>query len=253
MKYVIYLRVSTEDQDLRTQQEKCLQFLENHNKGSFDYLLFTDKKSSKKPMERREGLQNALKVLNSGDILVAMRLDRISRKLHETTCLIELLNEKKAEVILVDQPGIKSKVLLGLYAGLAEDEVILLGKRIKEKLDIKKTRNERISGRLPYGYKLDMDNLISIKTRDKKEWTMKPGYLLPDTDEQKVLSLMCQLFDEGKSHRYISRLLIDQGYKNRQGTPFHHMTVYRILARIGKTRSLDPLLEDEDYQLIRSG
>ncbi len=252
MKYVIYLRVSTNMQDDRTQLEKCLQFLKHNSKKEFKYLVCTDTLSTRKKLDKRSGLQTALSSLGKGDILVAMRLDRITRNLHETTCIIHELEKKQADIILIDQPGIKNKVLLGLYAGIAEEEVKMIRKRITEKLAVKKTRNERISREVPYGFTLDLENLINIKNQDDAGWTMKPGLLVPESEEQEVLALMCQLFDEGMSYRMIAQELDDQGYKNRRGNSFQHMSIYRILCRTGRTRSVDQPLEEKEFQLFHS-
>jgi DNA invertase Pin-like site-specific DNA recombinase len=48
MKYVIYLRVSTKEQDLRTQEQKCLSYLKSLGNSDFKYLIFTDSITSKK-------------------------------------------------------------------------------------------------------------------------------------------------------------------------------------------------------------
>lgn len=252
MKYIIYLRVSTIKQDERTQLDRCLQFLKSFSKDEFQYMVCTDKVSTRKKLEKREGLQTALKSLRAGDILVGMRLDRLARNLSETTRIIDELDERKADIIMVDQPGIKNKVLLGMYAGFAEEEVKLTRARISEKMEAKRKRGERISRYIPYGYRLDMDNLIAIKNQHDGGWTMKPGALLPEPNEQVALTLMCQYFDMGMTYEKISLTLTNQGYRNRSGNPFQKMSIYRILRRTGRTMSSDQLQEETKFQLFHS-
>lgn len=230
MKYVIYLRVSTDEQDLRTQEQKCMKFLRYHDSSDFDYQIFSDKISSRKSLDKRLGIQGALNSLKPGDVLVGQKLDRLARNSYETHCILHMLEIKKCEVIMIDQPGIKNKVILGMYAGIAEEEVKTIRERIKDKLSAKKERNERISGRLPYGYTLDPVNLVEVNGPNKTK-VLKPGYLVPESHEQMVLSLMFRFFDEGKSYRQIARILTDLGYRSRRGTPFPHMSIYQLIAK----------------------
>lgn len=239
MKYVFYLRISTDQQDLRTQEQNCLKYIKQSDTSDFKYEVYTDEISSRKKLEKRAGVQAALKALKKGDVLVGMRVDRLARDLYETTCIIHELEKKQADIILIDQPGIKNKVLLGLYAGIAEEEVKMIRKRVSEKFEAKTARKERISHKIPYGYQLDLNNLIPIKNRGKDGYTMKPGLLIPDAGEQEVLAHMLRLSAEGKSLREIPPILTELGYSNRVGKPFQHMSIHRILSRVERTKSSD--------------
>ena len=244
MKYLIYLRVSTDLQDTETQLDHCLRFIKQKDQSDFKYLVFRDKISSRKELFKREGGKEMLEILTKGDIIVSIRLDRISRKLYETTQLIERLDKAGAEIMLVDQPGITNKIMLGIYAGMAEEEVKLLRKRVKEKLESKRNRGERYSRFLPYGYGLHETKLVPIKQGDKI--VMKRGVLVPIYEEQQVLARMYQLAGEGMSHGRIARALTQSGYKNREGKPFQKMSIYRILSRKEQTTSSDQLLEERE-------
>lgn len=251
MKYVIYLRVSTKKQDFRPQLDQCLAFLQP--KKPFEYAVYTDELSSGLSLDKREGLKQAMQSLRQGDFLVSLRLDRIARNLYETTQIIHELDGKKAEILLIDQPGIKNKILLGLYAGMAEEEVKMIRRRTRDKMQAKRERAERISRWLPYGYAMHPTAKIMIKNREESGWTEKLGLLVPEAGEQLVLAQMCQLFDEGNSYRKIAHKLTDQGYTNRLGQPFQSMSIYRILSRTGRTRSQDQPQEEIEYGLFHSG
>jgi len=243
MKYLIYLRVSTDLQDTETQLDHCLRFIKQKDPTDFKYEVFRDKISSRKELFKREGGKLMLSTLKRGDIIVSIRLDRISRKLYETTQLIDALDKAGAEIMLVDQPGITNKIMLGIYAGMAEEEVKLLRKRVKEKLESKKNRGERYSRFLPYGYGLHETKLVPIKVGD--EVVMKRGVLVPIYEEQEVLARMYQLSGEGMSHGRIAQALNQSGYRNREGKPFQKMSIYRILVRKGQTMSLSQLQEEK--------
>lgn len=252
MKYVIYLRVSTKKQDMRTQLDYCIRFLKAHHGGTFQYLVFQDEITTRKAIKKREGFQSAMAAIQPGDVLVAMRLDRLSRNLYEITGIINDLDIKKAEAMLVDQPGIKNKVMLGLYAGMAEEEVKLIRRRVKEKLTAKVYRGERTNISMPYGKSLDMENLIPIKNKDGNGVTMKPGILLENAQELHALDLMCTLFDAGLSYDSVCRELTNRGYLNRAGKPFQQTSVLRILNRTGRHRPKDRVEMVPTFDLLHA-
>lgn len=236
MKYLIYLRVSTKEQDERTQLDYCLRFIKSRQFKEFTYEVYSDKISSKKSVFEREGSKSMLENMKKGETIVAMRVDRLSRRQSDTTKLLDLLDNKEVNILLVDQPGINNKIMLGIYSGMAEEEVVMLRKRVHEKFEAKRQRNERISGQLPYGYGLHESQLVPVKQGDKI--VMKRGVLVPVAAEQSALALMEELFALGISYQNIASALTERGYMNREGKPFQKMTVYRILSRIADTKSL---------------
>lgn len=241
MKYLIYLRVSTKEQDERTQLDHCLRFIKGKSFEPFEYEVFTDILTSKKSVFKREGSKALLDKMRKGDTIIAMRIDRLSRKQSDTTQLIDLLSIKEVNILLVDQPGINNKIMLGIYSGMAEEEVIMLRKRVHEKFEAKRQRNERISGQLPYGYGMHETKLVPVKVGEKT--VLKRGVLVPVSEEQEVLAQMKELFASGMSYQNIANSLNDAGYKNREGRPFQKMSIYRILSRIRQTMSWDQLPE----------
>lgn len=241
MKYLIYLRVSTKEQDERTQLDHCLRYIKALCFENFEYEVFTDILTSKKSVFDRPGSKEMLAKMKKGETIIAMRVDRLSRKQSDMTKLIDLLNMKEVNILLVDQPGISNKIMLGIYSGMAEEEVIMLRKRVHEKFEAKRQRNERISGQLPYGYGMHKTKLVPVKVGEKT--VLKPGVLVPISEEQAVLSEMKEFFAAGMSYQNIAHALNDRGYKNRKGRPFQKMSIYRILSRIRQTMSLDQPLE----------
>src|SRR5690242_4398421 len=76
-----YARVSTDDQDLSLQ----IDALEKH--GISRTLLFTDKLSGAR--NDRPGLAKCLETLQTGDVLVVWRLDRLGRSMRHLITLVE--------------------------------------------------------------------------------------------------------------------------------------------------------------------
>jgi DNA invertase Pin-like site-specific DNA recombinase len=229
MTFRIYLRVSTDEQDVQTQLDHIFIYLKNIGHQNADYEVYRDKITSRKELSERPGGQQLLKDLKTGDTVVALRLDRLSRSLLETVLLQEVLDKANAEILLVQQPGIKNKIMLGIYAGMAEEEVKLLRKRISEKLMSKRMRKERYSGRLPYGFAMHETKLVSVK--QGKDIVRKRGVLIPVYEEQEAIKIMKELYADGRTYGDIVKVLDELNIKNREGKRFHKATIRRILLR----------------------
>jgi DNA invertase Pin-like site-specific DNA recombinase len=252
MKYVIYLRVSTKKQDESTQLHHCLEFLKSRNGGSFQYLVFSDSITSKKSIEKRKGFLEAKEAIRSGDILVAMRVDRITRNPTEINILVDELRKRNAEILLVEQPGINNRIMLGVYAGMAFEETKTLRARVKEKLDVKVSRGERTTIQMPYGKSLDMNSLVAVKNKDGNGTTLKPGILLDNAQELETLDLMCRLFDVGMSYQSICVELAKEGCLNRAGKAFQKTSILRILHRKGRCRPKAQDVPVQEYALLHA-
>jgi DNA invertase Pin-like site-specific DNA recombinase len=247
MKYLIYLRVSTEKQDEEYQLSHCLNFIRTIHEGEFEYEVFRDKITSKKKffiqdkkgklITKRDGGRELLCKVSKGDIIIAIRLDRITRSLYETTHLIKVLDDIGANIRLVDQPGIQNKIMLGLYAGMAEEEINLLRRRVSQKLEDKKNNNERYSRHLPYGYRMHETKLVPIREGD--EIVMKRGILIPIHEEQETIRCLHELQGLGLSYRKMARVLQERGHVNREGNAFSHSMITKLLKRIGLPISQD--------------
>jgi DNA invertase Pin-like site-specific DNA recombinase len=252
MKYVIYQRVSTDLQDVETQQKECLNYIKQKEKEkSFEYNIFEDPEmSSRVKMSNRTGLMEFLKFLTAGYHVVVYKLDRLSRDVVEMVTIYRMIKDKKCTIYSLNDPDCDNEFIIGLMGVLAQKERKDISDRTKAALRNKRSKNERI-GTVPYGYTLCPDKLIEIKNKDG-DVELKPGLLLFAPSEQEALVQMCQYFDEGKSYRQIAQILTNQGYRNREGNPFQHMSIYRILCRTGRTRSSDQPREAREFQMFHS-
>lgn len=257
MRYLIYLRVSTKKQDVETQLHHCLKFIKQRDSSEFKYEVFQDKITSRKTLFhkkrdvndnwvftrefKREGAKKLFDTLQKGDVIVAVQVDRIARTAYEINQVVDILEKLDCEIMLVNQPGIKNKILLGLYAGMAEEEVVQLRLRVTQTLQKKKDKGERYSRHLPYGFAMHETKTVSIRVGD--DIVQKRGILIPVHEEQQAIERMKELFDHGLSYKRISTMLTNESFLNRQDKPFDHATIYRILNRIGKKRPTDQLQE----------
>ncbi len=250
MRYLIYLRVSTKDQDNRSQEDACMNYLRaKHGNDSYEYLIFSDKMSSKKGVYDRKGSKELIRTMKRGDTILAWRLDRLSRIKKDSNDLVSEIQSKGITLVLIDQPNIDNDVVLGVYIGLASEELKTLKRRIGEKFKSKRARGEVI-GQVPYGYSLDQNILVPIKVGN--ELVNKPAILIPNLQEQETVQVMIGLQNEGLSYRNIAKRLIDLGRLNRGGKPFGFANIHRILSRINrpKDHSQSHLVQEHHSALV---
>jgi DNA invertase Pin-like site-specific DNA recombinase len=238
MKYIIYLRVSTDKQDVRTQEQECLRYIKSKENGKpFEHVIFSDPDvSSRIKMSKREGLMAMLNSLRKGQQVVVYKLDRLSRDVIEMVTIYRMIKDRKCGIHSLNDSNCDDEFTIGLMGVLAQKERSDISMRIKSKLSAKKERSELISRHTPYGFELSEDGI----------------HLKPQSQEQMALAHMSEWFDEGKSFRSIAKELTLSGYMNREGRPFQHMSIYRIRSRTGRTRSSDQFLEDSEVPLSRS-
>ncbi|QDO89940.1 recombinase family protein [Ornithinimicrobium ciconiae] len=129
MTLIGYARVSTEGQDLSTQ------VLALRGAGVEDRHIYTEKVSGKKP---RPQLEQAIRTLREGDVLVTTRVDRIARRLSGLVQVMEATEQVGASLRVLDH-GIDTSTPMGramLQVGgvFAEMEAALIAARTQEAL-----------------------------------------------------------------------------------------------------------------------
>ena len=133
-----YARVSSTDQNLDRQTSAL------NNAGI--QCLFTDKASGKNL--QREGFEALLEDIQSGDTLVVVSMDRLSRSLSDLLNTVKLFGEKGVTVRFLKEnieiaPGNTSpisKLLLGIMGAVAEFERNLIRERQAEGIRLAKLR-----------------------------------------------------------------------------------------------------------------
>jgi len=244
MRYLIYLRVSTDDQDVETQEVMCIERIKSiHPDGKYTIEFFNENSmSSGVVYTKRIELQKMLNSITKGSTVLVYKLDRLSRDIIEMVTIYRLIvNKCGASVISLNDPY-SDEFSVGLMGLIAQKEKENTKIRVKDNLQKKKKKNERYSRYIPYGYKMHETHMVPIKVG--KEVIYKPGVLIPLQEEQKIMSLIVRYSELGMSNQDIVNILTDQGYMNRQGKPFHRMSIYRILSRIEDTKLKDQPQED---------
>jgi site-specific DNA recombinase len=229
---IIYRRVSTDSQtteeggmSLATQQEKLKAYCVAN-----DLVVaaeFEDAGLSGKTMEERPGLQSALRMLTAGDadILLVVRLCRLSRNTQQTLALAERCQREGWALASLserlDTTTAAGRLSLSLLASLNQYEREKIGETVKQTMLFMSRQNRR-TGAVPYGFSLDPTD------PERKR-------LVPNDEQQEALRRIKRWKRIGHSYRNICDRLRRLGFKTAEGnTDWDPKSVWNVLAREAK-------------------
>lgn len=135
-----YARVSTAEQELNLQLDAL------RDAGCDDRLIFVDKASGAKT--DRPGLEQCLDELQSGDILLVWRLDRLGRSTKHLVEIVEGLRERGVGFRSVSDGAIDTttasgELIFGIFAALAQFERSLIVERTRAGLAAARARGRK--------------------------------------------------------------------------------------------------------------
>lgn len=137
-----YARVSTTDQSLDLQRDALV--------AAGCDPIYTDVASGSR--DDRPGLQEALRALRSGDVLVVWKLDRVGRSLPHLVQLVADLHKRDVGFRVltdnIDTTSATGRLVFHLFAALAEFERSLIIERTRAGLTAARARG-RMGGRPP--------------------------------------------------------------------------------------------------------
>ncbi|RVD15744.1 MAG: recombinase family protein [Mesorhizobium sp.] len=146
-RYVIYKRVSTEDQGrsglgLEAQQRDIAIFLKNFSEEPFEIVgTFTDVLSG--ASESRPEFDKALALVRkTGAEMLVAKLDRLGRKVAH---IANLMEDRRVRLRVAQMPH-ADKFQLHIYAALAEQEREFISRRTKDALQAAKARGTKLGG-----------------------------------------------------------------------------------------------------------
>lgn len=179
--------------------------------------------SSGKDLATREGGERVLESVRRRTVqaVVAYKLDRLFR---DADCLNVTKTWDKANASLhlidvggqsIDTSSTMGRFFLTMMAGVAEMERNMIGDRTKAAMAHKRSKAERISRHIPFGWNLTSDGV----------------QLVANDTEQAVIHEMQNLRQAGFSFRKIADELNRQGIKAKQGGKWVHTSVKTILAK----------------------
>lgn len=223
MRIIIYARVSTSDQadgvSLEAQRAKLVAYADALDLEVVETI--EDAGESGKSLNR-PGLQHALRMLSGGeaDGIAIVKLDRLTRSVSDWQTLINgWFGEKPGKQLFslgdsINTATAGGRLVLNVLLSVAQWERETIGERTREALRHKISKGERC-GKVRYGYDLGEDG----KT------------LIPNATEQEAISTIGRLRAAGRSLRAIAAELTSQGVSTKEGRPWTHTAVSRILQR----------------------
>ena len=149
VKTVAYLRVSTAQQDVRSQRLAILEYARKHDFHIDDFIEAT---ASGQASEKRRRLDELMNVLQHGDRLVVSELSRLGRSLGQIVAILDALAKAAGvafvaikENIRVDgKRDIQTKVMTTLFALYAEVERDLISERTRQGLAKAKSSGRKL-------------------------------------------------------------------------------------------------------------
>ena len=138
VKTVAYLRVSTAQQDVRSQRLAIIVYARKHDFRIDDFIEAT---ASGQASEKRRRLDELMNVLQRGDRLVVSELSRLGRSLGQIVAILDALATAgvafvamKENIRIEGKRDIQTKVMTTLFALFAEVERDLISERTREGL-----------------------------------------------------------------------------------------------------------------------
>ena len=215
-RYVLYRRVSTKRQgdsglgmDAQTRDIEI--YLNSYSEEPWEVVAeFTDIQSGKD--DDRPELWKAIDLAKrtKATLLVA-KLDRLSRKV---SFIATLMEDDKLDFAVASLPN-ADKVMLHIYAVMAEAERDFISKRTKAALSEAKKRGVVLGGR-----------------RKGAEARHKAVKLQADKDAQRVVGLIKPLRDANKTLQEIADSLNASGVPTARGSKWYPISVKRVLERV---------------------
>jgi DNA invertase Pin-like site-specific DNA recombinase len=214
-----YVRVSTDRQaehgvSLEAQVEKIRAMATVHDVELLDVLV--DAGESAKDLDR-PGMVRILEMVQSravGTVIVA-KLDRLTRSVKDLAVLLEQFQRRGISLLSVaeslDTGSASGRLVLNIMVSVSQWERQAIGERTRDAMRHKKAKLEFV-GNAPYGFRL---------AADKRHVEPEPG-------EQAILERIHRL-RKTKSLRKIAEQLNRLDIRTRQGSPWRHEYVARLL------------------------
>lgn len=171
--------------------------------------------------DRRPGFQAALtRCRQLGAVLAAARLDRITRRAHTLSQLLE----DGYSIRAADMPG-ADDLMMRIYAAMAQKERELISERTRAALAAAKARGARLGGDRGYRPAVGPDSAAAAVSRRGAA----------ERAAHRLLLEVDRLREEGVTSRQaLARALTERGVPTPQnGKVWTHTTVGRLLERTG--------------------
>lgn len=217
-RYVVYTRVSTEDQGksglgLEAQERDITIFLDNFSEEPWEIIgEYRDVQSGGD--DDRPELAKALALVRQtpGAELLVAKLDRLSRKV---SFVASLMDDPRVKLRVAQMPH-ADKFQLHIYAALAEQERKFISERTKAALKAAKDRGVKLGG-----------------VRDKTMARNVAIQARANAEAEKLIKIIGPMRDAGKTLANIADALEEMNVKTPRGGTWTATQVSRVLSRAG--------------------
>jgi len=233
-----YCRVSTLEQISGTSPEEQERQIQGcaMMRGAADVVFYRDLGvSGTIPLAQRAAGAKLLKEVESGDVVVASKLDRMFRSAEDALVTARKFKERGVALILLNlgtEPvtgeGL-SKVFFGMLALFAELEREMIAGRMNEGRRSKLLKGGFPGGKAPYGW--------SVEGKGRQ------AVLVPRADEQAILLEVRELVGQCANLYQVAKTLNERGRRNREGGSFQRVQIARIVQT---ERVFTPVLVEND-------
>ena len=235
MKFAIYSRKSVysakgdsiDNQILECKKRILMQF---PGASDSDIVIYADEGYSAKNTERPE-FQKMLAAIRDKQIdgVVCYRLDRLSRSVSDFANLIEELNSLDVIFISVgenfDTSSPMGRAMMSISSVFAQLERETIAERVRDNMHALARKGQWLGGTPPLGFKSEKVEKVTLDD-DKVKTACK---LKPNPDEINIVEIIYEKFLELKSLSGVSKHLIAQGIKSRNGKMFSLLGIKEIL------------------------
>jgi len=223
-KYVIYQRVSTEEQaaegySLKAMRERCEHYIQSQEDAELVKIYEDAGYSGTLEPSKRPALSQLLTDLKSKkvafDTVLIWKLDRLSRSLRDTMNLEHIL--RKANVTLesvterVDTSSPSGKMFFATIASFGEFESAQIGERTFNAMR-SKVAEIPLGGNPPIGYRRHNKNLIV------------------DMKQAEAVRKIFRKFLEVKNYSKVASFLNNRNICTAQGKIWNHKSIRRVLS-----------------------
>jgi site-specific DNA recombinase len=225
----VYARVSTDRQaesgvSLEDQVARCTA---RANAEGLDVLdTIVDDGYSASSLDR-PGVQRVLDAIRKRtvDAVVIAKLDRLTRSIRDAADLVALCQKQGVALISLaeslDTSSAMGRMMVNFLAMLAEFERDNTAERTRTALAHKRSRGEKLGGKTPYGYAVEVNG----ETRNGAPIKV----LVKCAEEQSVLEQMRALQAGGASLEEIAAAVNHSGRRNRDGREWTRQGVWKVL------------------------
>jgi DNA invertase Pin-like site-specific DNA recombinase len=225
-----YVRVSTVEQgaddrtSLQTQENVIRGYALAQGADKFGVQIYSDVgESGATPLRDREAGRALLADAQSGDVVIASKLDRLFRSAKDALITAEEWQERGVKLVLYDMgttpvmESVTAKLFFQMLTAMAEFERGRIAERMITGKLAKKANGGHAGGRAPWGMKIVGSG--------------RAAKLEPNPDEQAIAEFVRAKYDQYGDVGAVTKFVNKEGYRTRTGQPFQFTQVKRILDR----------------------